>query len=633
MTIEEFLTHFDGVKRSGNGYMALCPAHNDHNPSLSISPGKKGGIVLHCHTGCTVDKVLEAVGLSKDDIAPPNPTANEASRDPKTVVAKYRYKDADGKEIAIKIRKADKTFWWIDPNATRDADYYKKPKGEIPPYNLPAVLTADTVYIVEGEKDVDTLTNNGIIASCSPDGAGKGKWRDYLTVWFKGKNIVIIQDNDDIGKAFAQEEAQKLHRVAQSVKVIDLTKINPKLKEHGDITDLVNMIGAAAALEAIKLLIPVTPEWTPLPPEKDPFLSCFKSLDTFTEEEATWLVPGWIPESQITLLAADGGVGKTTLWCNIAAAHSCGKPCVLDPPGYTREPSLVAFLTTEDSVRKKLKKQLRLAGADMNNIMTPDFVSDKEGLLKDLKFGSAKMEQFLSYYKPKLVIFDPVQGFVPPEINMGARNAMRDCMAPLIVAGEKYHITSLVICHSNKRKGAYARDRIADSADLWDISRSVIMAGYTSDRQIRYLSNEKNNYAKLQDTVLFSINDDGLIQKEGTTWKRDREYMQEAINSSTTEVREDCKKFILDRLAESGGTMKSDDLSVKAKAAGYSIGTLRRAKDALKAEAQIRYFQTGSKKEKTWYTESTGFAVMPPGSYNPFEVADRQGNESEQMKP
>lgn len=31
----------------------------------------------------------------------------------------------------------------------------------------------------------------------------------------------------------------------------------------------------------------------------------------------------------------------------------------------------------------------------------------------------------------------------------------------------------MVICHTNKRKGAFGRDRIADSADLWDIARSV----------------------------------------------------------------------------------------------------------------------------------------------------------------
>ena len=57
---------------------------------------------------------------------------------------------------------------------------------------------------------------------------------------------------------------------------------------------------------------------------EDDFLSLFKPLTEFEEEEATWLVPGWIPDGQITLIAADGGIGKTTLWCNIIAALSIG---------------------------------------------------------------------------------------------------------------------------------------------------------------------------------------------------------------------------------------------------------------------------------------------------------------------
>lgn len=59
-----------------------------------------------------------------------------------------------------------------------------------------------------------------------------------------------------------------------------------------------------------------------------------------------------------------GGWGnrKTTLWCHIIAALSNGTTCILDPPGYTREPMKIMFLTTEDSVRKKLRKNCALPG-------------------------------------------------------------------------------------------------------------------------------------------------------------------------------------------------------------------------------------------------------------------------------
>lgn len=347
----------------------------------------------------------------------------------------------------------------------------------------------------------------------------------------------------------------------------------------------------------------------------------FKPLDEFKEEEATWLIPGWIPEGQITLIAADGGVGKTTLWCHIIAAVSSGTTCILDPPGHTRSPQQIVFITTEDSVRKKLRKKLREAGADMKNIITPDFSADTNGALRELKFGTPLMEEMIKRFNTVAYIFDPVQGFVPPDINMGSRNAMRDCMSPLIPLGEEKGTSFIVVCHTNKRKGAYGRDRIADSADLWDIARSVIMAGYTEMQDIRYLSNEKNNYAPLQETILYSIDENGQIVKEGTSWKRDKDYMLNAAISTTKPKREDCKEYILSTLREAGGEMPTNALDKKANTAGYSFKTLRNAKSELKEENKIGTFSKGFK-NKQWYTQliqNPDFEELPETITTPFE--------------
>lgn len=357
------------------------------------------------------------------------------------------------------------------------------------------------------------------------------------------------------------------------------------------------------------------------PAQPDPFFSCFKPLTDFEEREATWLVPGWIPDGQITLMAGNGGVGKTSIWVNIVAALSAGKSCILDPPDTQREPLKVAFLTTEDSVSRKLKRKLRLAGADMANILTPDFAADREGILRGLKFGSHDMERFIRHFGPALCVFDPVQGFIPPEVNMGSRNAMRDCMAPLITLGEETGCTFLVVCHTNKRKGAYGRDRIADSADLWDVSRSVLMAGYTEDEGVRYLSNEKNNYSELHETLLFSIDSGEQVHVEGTTWRRDREFMQDAAENISAPKRDDCKAWVLNTLDSAGGAMPSKELEQAAKAAGYSYATLRRAKDELKASKEIRFFQTGGSKDKVWHIQKVDaqiFTELPADTPTPW---------------
>ena len=572
-------------------------------------------MLLNCHTGCPAEKIVTALGLSMKDLFVDKPP--ERPR----VVATYDYRDDAGKLLAQKLRYSDKRFSWRRPVGGGKWEYNRK---GVPHRLYIAGDPGGLVHICEGEKDVDTFhAQIGGCAVSGADGAGPGKWRKEYTEQLRDRSVVILPDNDDVGRAYAQETAAALHGVAKSVRLLDLSKVWPEIPEHGDISD---MLAAKGPAEVARLLVELergTPEWEPGAAEPDPLLSLFKPLQSFQEEDAKWLIPGWIPEGQIALLAADGGIGKTTLWCHVIAALSSGTVCVLDPPGFTREPVKVMFLTTEDSVRKKLRKKLRLAGADMRNIITPDFVGDRSGLLHKLKFGSAEMEKVLRTFRPALCIFDPVQGFTPPKVNMGSRNEMRDCMAPLLTVGEEINTTSMVVCHTNKRKGASGRDRIADSADLWDIARSVMMAGYTEDQGVRYLSNEKNNYAQLQETILFTIDNDGLIQKEGTSWKRDRDYILGAEIAKSAPKREDCKAFLLQTLEEAGGAMPTADLEDKAKSSGHTFTAVKRAKKELKEEGAIEYFQTGSAKsgDKIWHVrlvDPEGFVEVSEDGPSPF---------------
>lgn len=201
---------------------------------------------------------------------------------------------------------------------------------------------------------------------------------------------------------------------------------------------------------------------------------------------------------------------------------------------------------------------------------------------------------------------------------------MRDCMAPLISIGEDINTTALIVCHTNKRPKASGRDRIADSADLWDIARSVLMAGFTEEQGVRYLSNEKNNYGPLQETVLFTIDADGQIHKVGTSWKRDREYIMGAEQARSAPVREDCMAFIVKTLNEAGGAMPTAELEKKAELAGYSFSAVKRAKSSLKAERRVQYFHIGGPKDRVWYmrllpTPEDDFEELPDGTPTPWD--------------
>ena len=604
-----------------------CFLHaGDKNPSLQIYAD--GWKCFGCgEHGDAVDLVSKYLGISNTEAVewmkkefniqepPRKQDYGQAEREhiyPGGQVKKVMYRRTDGSKYGI---------WFHLENGA-----WKKGRGNAPHSLYIAGQLTGAVFVVEGEKDCDTLHKLGYDAVSGEDGAGPGKWRPEYTEQLKGLSVVIFQDNDQTGKDYAQETAAAIHGVASSVQVLDLTQVWTNMPEKGDISDLVAKFGAEKSCDMIAKLISTTPQWEPPPSEADPLLSLFKSLEDFPEEDAKWLIPGWIPAGQISVIAADGGIGKTTLWCHIIAALSNGTTCILDPPGYTREPMKIMFLTTEDSVRKKLRKKLRLAGANMKNIITPDFVGDRSGMLHKLKFGSEELERVLRYFRPALCVFDPIQGFTPPRVNMGSRNEMRDCTAQLITIGEDINTTALIVCHTNKRKGACGLDRIADSAEIWDIARSVLMAGFTEDQGVRYLSNEKNNYAQLQETVLFSIDSDEQIHKEGTSWRRDREYVMGAEQAKSSPMREDCKAFIMKTLHETGGAMPTADLDELITAAGYSFSSLKRAKADLKREGNVRYFHTGSNDRRVWHIQAltdltSNFEELREDIPTPFDSA------------
>jgi hypothetical protein len=70
-TIDHVLSHLQGVHRSGAGWMAKCPHHDDRQASLSISVGADGRVLLHCFRGCPNLDVVTSAGLAFVDLFPP----------------------------------------------------------------------------------------------------------------------------------------------------------------------------------------------------------------------------------------------------------------------------------------------------------------------------------------------------------------------------------------------------------------------------------------------------------------------------------------------------------------------------------------------------------------------------------
>lgn len=345
--------------------------------------------------------------------------------------------------------------------------------------------------------------------------------------------------------------------------------------------------------------------WKKQPPEENKAPVSLANLEETEEKTPEWLISDYLPKRKVTVLAGDGGSGKTTIWCAIAASISSGQPCFLNhdnPFARNIEPGKVLFFSSEDSAEYTLRGRMRRAGAKLENVFYLDL---KDPRFPEIKFDTPQLEEIISTYKPTLVIFDPIQSFVPPDIQMGQRNAMRACLNPLVALGEKYDVTFLIIVHTNKQSGTWGRKRIADSSDIWDIARSVLIAGEAGNK-LRYLSQEKCNDAPLSQTVLFRL-DSGKVEFDSYTDKKDKDFVM-ANQAATYQApaRDTAKDFILDYLK--GGEKETADLDEAMKAMGISERTLQRAKADLKKDNVITYFSRGYGPDKKHYCKLQSLA-------------------------
>ena len=334
-----------------------------------------------------------------------------------------------------------------------------------------------------------------------------------------------------------------------------------------------------------------------------------QTVEDIEEKETEWVIPSWIAKGGITLLVGDGGVGKTNLWCYLISRISGGLPTMLDDPDVEREtpPGLVAaidyqnktitekgpnrtclFFSKEDSTAKRLKEALEMYDADASEIHTVDIEH-----LNGFNYASQNLEAFIEELRPAICVFDPLQAFYPHGASMSSRQQSREALDHLIRLGQMYNTAFLLVCHTNKRKTDDWRERISGTADLADIARSVIFTSYTElepQHRVRYISNEKNSYAPLQETVLYTVGKGGRIEYKGFSGKRFADYVydmpyQKAASKPKSQT-DLCKETITALLQETG-QMALKELDETLAEAGFTPKVMRTAKAEMENDGKI----------------------------------------------
>ncbi len=325
----------------------------------------------------------------------------------------------------------------------------------------------------------------------------------------------------------------------------------------------------------------------------------------------SWLWPGRIARGKVTLSAGHPGVGKSHQTMDMAARISTGS---LWPDGTLCACGDVLLFSAEDDAGDTLRPRLEAAGADLQRVHVVRAVADEylgNGirpervfcLERDLPALEAKLAELSSV---SLIVIDPITAFLG-HADDHRNGEVRGLLAPLADLAARYEAAIVAITHLNKgtANGAAVLLRIIGSIAFAGAARAAfLVARDPQDPNRRLFVPMKNNLGPDQGGLAFRIEGAtidsaaGPIETTRIIWEADPistsaedALMPETQGSTTLK-----SAVIWLRAALADGPVRSQELYNKAKSAGYSYSTLRRALGELKAITT----QTGFHGGWTW---------------------------------
>ncbi len=336
------LVEFGSVpKRSGAGYQACCPAHDDQTPSLCIDETDNGKVLIHCQAGCPTETVMQSLGLTMAALAGETPQTTDRSEwwTPRgEAIANYDYVSEHGELLFQVLRLPGKGFMQRKPGLDRPWEWRLGDVRRVL-YRLPKVLNAviggETIWIVEGEEDVHALERVGAVATCNSGGAGK--WLDAYADCLKGASeCIVVADKDAPGYKHAHAVVASLKDLVEVVHLVE-AKTGKDARDH---------LNAGLGIEDFVLL-----------DEEDAVPRLAPDLHEFLEgdEEYDWVVPGLLERGDRVIITGFEGRGKSHFLRQCAVTIAAG----LDPMDFHPiAPQRVLMIDCENGARHT-RRQLR----------------------------------------------------------------------------------------------------------------------------------------------------------------------------------------------------------------------------------------------------------------------------------
>jgi hypothetical protein len=433
-----------------NHFMAQCPAHEDGRPSLGVDyQPNHGRLMVRCYAECNTDDVVSALGLELKDLFDTEPDTDKA-----VPIRSYVYRRTSGEPVYIVDRYWPKTFRQRLPD-TLPGDT-KGIKGVEPIlFHADKVWQAmrageTTVWLVDGERDVETAEQQGLVAT-TPPGFGK-KWRDSYTAFLRhAKEVVIVADQDELkadgslgpGQSYALAARMALRAASVKVRVV-APAVGKDLSDH---------FAGGYGVDDFQ----VEPTASVRPRGLDA-----SSLMTREFQPVEFIVDKIMPEG-LSILAGSPKVGKSWVSLDFCLAVALGGRAL---SVIECAQGNVLYLAREDSYRRLQSRIALIMGGSMEAPKALELVPQEHDWIGGEE-GLANLSEWAEEVaRPKLVVLDTLAR-VEPEMGednkRGVYAGNYAMMARYKRWADEHHVAVLAVMHD--RKGDSGASKTGMAAD------------------------------------------------------------------------------------------------------------------------------------------------------------------------
>jgi hypothetical protein len=326
------------------------------------------------------------------------------------------------------------------------------------------------------------------------------------------------------------------------------------------------------------------------------------NCETLKVTTPRWIWYPYIPANCATMLFGVGGIGKSYMACDLAAALSAGRAL----PGQSSKEIVqhkVLLLSAEDSPSSVIKPRLIKCGANLKNVFIP-----AEAFTLDT-WGLDVVKKYMEKCKATIVIIDPIVHYMGGKIDMNKMNEVRAITGALHQSAMNTDSAIIIIHHARKGSEGQTYEQAAGSADFVNAVRSVLYAHKTNDGT-SVMEHVKTNYAVYGKALAFYIDEDGYH------WVG--EYDENMLKTSGATKLLAAKSFLSEILRD--GPVASKEVVKQAKADGMTMTTINRAKGGV-AESIMRYVD----ENRIWLWRLKGDKREPSG----MTKGPRKGEQSD----